>query len=132
MRRLVLLAPVVLVVAACGQTAVKPYLPGPTAKCLRSAGFKVSTGADVPLVPSTAPNGGLIAHTNDGSNTLQIAFAADAGDAPHLEQAFRRAAPKALRAHIQDVMRKKGNAVLFWTVSPTAAQEQTVFGCLRS
>jgi hypothetical protein len=133
MRRLLLLAPVALVAAACGQSAVKPFVADPTATCLRGKGFQVSTkDADIGLVASTAANGGLRATPQGGGNTLILAFAADGKGAASIEGAFRRFAPKKLRPHLGDVMSAKRNAVLLWTVSPTAAQQQTVLDCLRS
>ena len=121
-----------LAVAGCGSGSPKPFVPDATASCLRQHGFTASTTARVPLVASTAANGGLIASPRDGGNTLVIGFAADTGDAANLEQAFRRVAPPRYRAHIRDVMTSKENAVLLWTVSPTPAQQQTAVGCLQS
>jgi hypothetical protein len=133
MRRLPLLLPLALLVAACGQSTVKPFVAGPTAKCLRGKGFEVSTkDADLGLVASTAANGGLRATPQGGGNTLVLAFGADGKDAANLERAFRRFAPKKLRPHLGDVMSTKRNAVLLWTVSPRAEQQATVLACLRS
>ena len=133
MRRLLLLAPLALVAAACGQTAAKPFVAVPTAKCLRDKGFEVSTkDADLGLVASTAANGGLRATPKGGGNTLILAFAADGKGATSIEGAFRRFAPKKLRPHLGDVMSAKRNAVLLWTVSPTAEQQAAVLACLRS
>jgi hypothetical protein len=133
MRRLLLLAPVALLAAACGQTAAKPFLPGSTGKCLRAAGFTVSTAdADVPLVAAAAANGGLRATPKGGGNTLIMAFAADGKDAANVETSIRRVAPKSLRPHLGDVMSSKRNAVLLWTVSPQPGEQQIVLGCLRS
>ncbi|TML89076.1 MAG: hypothetical protein E6G08_06310 [Actinobacteria bacterium] len=133
MRRLLLLVPLALLAAACGQTAAKPFAAGPTASCLRTKGFQVSTkDADIGLVASTAANGGLLATPKGGGNTLVLAFAADGKGAGSIEGAFRRFAPKKLRPHLGDVMSAKRNAVLLWTVSPTAEQQATVLACLRS
>jgi hypothetical protein len=132
-RRLVLLAPLALVAAACGSSTVKPFLPEPTAKCLRGESFTVSTAdRDVPLVAAAAANGGLRATPQGGGNTLIMAFAEDGKDATNVERAIRRVAPATLRPHLQDVMSAKRNAVLLWTVSPTAAQQATALDCLRS
>jgi hypothetical protein len=133
MRRLLPLALVAVLAAACGSSAAKPFAPGPTAKCLRDAGFTVSTAeSDVPLVASAAANGGLRASPKEGGNTLVIAFAADGKDAGNVERSIRRVAPAKLKPHLGDVMSAKRNAVLLWTVSPTAQQQQVVLGCLRS
>jgi hypothetical protein len=133
MRRLLLLAPLALLAAACGQSASKPFTAAPTATCLKAAGYTVSTDdADVGLVASSATNGGLRATPKGGGNTLVLAFAADGKDAANIEGAFRRFAPKKLRPHLGDVMSAKRNAVLLWTVSPTPDQQQAVLSCLRS
>ncbi len=133
MRRLLLLAPLAVVAAACGQGAAKPFLPGPTAKCLRQAGFHVSTSeADVPIVAAAAANGGLRASPKSGGNTLVVAFAADGPDALTVEKSIRRVAPPKLRPHLGDVMTQKRNAVVLWTVSPGPELQQTALGCLRS
>jgi hypothetical protein len=133
MRRLLLLAPLALLLTACGQSTVKPFLPGATATCLRGQGFQVSTtDADVPLVAAAAANGGLRATPKDGGNTLIMAFAENGKDAVEVERRIRHVAPPALRPHLGDVMTAKRNAVLLWTVSPTAAQQQAALDCLRS
>jgi hypothetical protein len=132
-RRLLLLAPLALLAAACGQTTVKPFLPGPTAKCLSGAGFTVSTSdAAVPLVAATAANGGLRATPKGGGNTLIMAFANTGKDAADVERAIRRVAPAKLRPHLGDVMSVKRNAVLLWTVSPRAEIQAAALNCLRS
>ena len=134
MPRLPLLAiPLAFLVAGCGSGAAKPFVPGATAACLRQHGFSASTAdTRVPLVASTAANGGLIAAPKQGGNTLVIGFGADTPDASNLERAFRRVAPPRYRAHIRDVMTSKRNAVLLWTVSPTPDQQQTALACLQS
>jgi hypothetical protein len=132
-RRLLLLAPLAAVAAACGSATVKPFLPEPTATCLRGQGFTVSTAAaDVPLVAAAAANGGLRAAPQGGGNTLVMAFAEDGKDASNVERSIRRVAPAKLRPHLQDVMSAKRNAVLLWTVTPTAAQQAAALNCLRS
>jgi hypothetical protein len=133
MRSLLLLAPIALVAAACGQGVAKPFLPGPTAKCLRQHNFTVSTSdANVPLVASTAANGGLRATPKAGGNTLIVAFGADGNDAARVRRSFRRVAPSSLRPHLADVMSSQGNAVLLWTITPAPELEQTALGCLSS
>ena len=136
MRRLALLAPLpalALLVAGCGGGGAKPFVPDATAKCLRQHGFTATTAdSAVPLVFSTAANGGLSAKPPGGGNQLSIGFGTDANDALGLEKAVRRVAPKKLRPHLSDVMTSKRNAVLLWTVSPTPAQQQTALGCLQS
>jgi hypothetical protein len=132
-RRLLLLAPLALLVVACGSSGSKPFMPGPTSKCLREHHYTTSSkDTDVGLIASAAPNGGLRVLPPEGGNTLVVAFGTDATDATSIETAYRRVAPPKLRPHLGDVMTSKRNAVLVWTVSPTPAQQQTVLGCLSS
>jgi hypothetical protein len=129
---LLVLAASLLVLAACGSSGEKSFLPGPTAACLRQHGFDASTSQGVPLVESAAANGGLRASPPEGGNTLVIGFAEDANGATDLRRSIRRLAPPRLRAHLRDIMSSSGNAVLVWTVSPTQEQQQTALGCLSS
>ena len=135
MRRLLLLVPIGLVAAACGgsTSSTKPFLPAPTAACLRTQGFTVSTRQkDLQFVIALADNGGLLAHTAKNENTLQIAFTNGPRDAVDEFRAIERVAPKELRLHIRDVASIARNAVLLWTIAPTAKQQQTVVDCLKS
>ena len=129
---LLVLAAVVLVLAACGSTTEKAFLPGPTAACLRQHKFDVSTTKGVPLAESAAANGGLRATPPERGNTLVIGFAADEKDAGELRRSIRRLAPPRLRPRLGDIMSSSRNAVLVWTISPTPAQQQTALGCLST
>ena len=129
---LLVLLVAVTALAACGSSVPKPYLPGPTAACLEQHNYTVSTSKGVPLVESTAANGGLVARPQAGGNTLVIGFAEDADGAADLQKAVRRFAPPKLRPHLRDIMSATKNAVLVWTVSPSPEQQQTVVGCLSS
>jgi hypothetical protein len=134
-RRLLLLVPIGLLAVACGgsSSAKKPFLPEPTASCLRTQGFTVSTRQkDLQFVFQLADNGGLVAHAPKNENTLQIAFAAGPKAAVDEYRAIARVAPKELRLHIRDVASIARNAVLLWTIAPTQKQTQTVLDCLKS
>jgi hypothetical protein len=132
-RRLLLLVPAAALVAACGSSGSKPYVPSTTAKCLKQHQYTVKTNdPHLSLVFQTAANGGLVATPPGGGNVLEIGFGTDAADAAKLQSGIRRVAPKKLRPHLGDIMTTKRNAVLLWTVSPTPAQQQTVLGCLGS
>ncbi len=127
------LALVPLALTACGGSSVqKPFLPGPTADCLRDKGYTVSTEKGVDLVIASAEYGGLRALKPKGDNELQIAFAAGPGDADFELQAIQRTAPPRLRIRIRDITREKRNAVLRWTIAPTPDDEQTALDCLSS
>jgi hypothetical protein len=131
-------APVLLVlgavVAGCGQTTVKPFLPDPTAACLRQNGFSVVTGdaAVGDVVASAAANGALRARPAGGGNTLILAFAADSDGAKGIVQAYRRFAPPSLRPHLEDILSSKRNAVFKWTVAPSSEQQASATSCLKT
>jgi hypothetical protein len=119
-----------LLAAGCSSGEPSAYKAGPTAKCLKGDGYKVTTDdAKVGLVAANAENGGLRA--NEPGNALTIAFAKNSDDAIQTAGAMKRFAPKKLRPHILDVMRTNKNAVLLWTVTPPQAELDRVYGCLK-
>jgi hypothetical protein len=132
-RRFPLLAALVvpLVLAACGSGSPKPYTAAGTKACLAQKGFTGVTtdSAKVGFIAGFADNGGLQARSPLG-NVVTIAFTADSGSVAGEEKAFRRAAPPSLRPHMGDIMESKGNAVLVWTVSPSAQELSDAEGCL--
>jgi hypothetical protein len=137
MRRLLVLVSVALVATACGgaKQSRGPYLPGPTADCLRSHGFHASTRSkDVQLLFATAGRGGLHAwHDSEKQgNQLQIAFATNRKGATIEYYAIRRQLPRHVRLRIFDVARVKRNAVILWTIAPTPTDDQAAIDCLRT
>jgi hypothetical protein len=132
-RALIALALVPLALTACGSSAsTEPFLPGPTAKCLRDKGYTLSQDKGVDLVISSAEYGGLRASKPNGDNDLEIAFAAGPQDAQLELKAISRTAPPRLRLRIGDITRVKRNAVLRWTIAPASDEEQTALDCLSS
>jgi len=133
MRRVPLLLAVAFALAACGGNSTAPFQAGPTAKCLRAKGFRVTTAeAKIGFVAAAAANGGLRAVPPDG-NALTIAFGSDGKDAvQHLIPAFRRFASPHYRKRFSDIFERKRNAVLIWTIAPTVEDLQTATGCLTS
>jgi hypothetical protein len=119
-----------LLLAGCTDTEASVYKAEPTAKCIREAGYRVTTDpAELGVVEHNAENGGLIAY--EPGNAVRIAFAADSDDALGVERGFRRFVSKTVRPHITDVMRTNKNAVLLWTVTPPIEELNKVFGCLK-
>ena len=135
MRRIPLLAAalVVLVLAACGGSAKKPYTAAGTKACLAEKGFTAVTTAPakVGFIAAFAANGGIQAKSKSG-NVLTIAFGDDATAAPGIEKQYRKAAPANLRPHMSDIMESQGNAVLVWTVSPSQQELSDAESCLHS
>ena len=126
------LALLVIVAAGCGARSSKPFTAAGTQACIAKKGFtEVTTSRlKVGFIAGFAENGGLRAKAPDG-NVLTIAFTADAKSADSTKQAFRDHAPPKLRPRMNDIMESQGNAVLVWTVSPTATQLADVEGCLH-
>jgi hypothetical protein len=125
----VLLLLLAILLAGC-ETEPSVYKAEPTAKCLRTHSYEVTTDPQqLGVVEGHTENGGLIAR--HPGNAVRIAFGASSDDAPGIENGYRRFAPKKLKPHIDDVMRTQKNAVLLWTVTPPQDEMDTVFGCLK-
>jgi hypothetical protein len=120
-------------VAGCGAPKPKPFTAQGTVACMTNKGFTHVTTDPVKVgfIAGFADNGGLRATTRDG-NVLTIAFAADESAVDSTKQAFRNHAPAKLRPRLADIMEAQGNAVLVWTVSPTAKQLADAESCLHS
>jgi hypothetical protein len=117
-----------LAVTGCGTKATKVYRVDGTAKCLRDAGYRVST-VNLGLVADSAPLGSLRAFKP--GNAVTISFGNDHREALNISELYRKFAPKKLRPHIDDVMEIQKNAVVLWTVTPPSADHDKVFGCLK-
>jgi hypothetical protein len=130
MTRVSILLVLGLLAAGCSSGEPSAYKAEPTAKCLRSHGFQVTTeDSKVGVIAANAPNGGL--RVNEPGNALTAAFAQNSDDAIQIAAAFKKFAPKKLRPHILDVMRTEKNAVLLWTVTPPQEEMNKVFACLK-
>ncbi|MDX6369871.1 MAG: hypothetical protein QOG93_1373 [Gaiellaceae bacterium] len=130
MTRVSILLVLGLLAAGCSSGEPSAYKAEPTAKCLRSHGFQVTTeDSKVGVIAANAPNGGL--RVNEPGNALTAAFAQNSDDAIQIAAAFKKFAPKNLRPHILDVMRTEKNAVLLWTVTPPQEEMNKVFACLK-
>jgi len=129
--RLTLLLLVVLALLAAGcNTEPAVYKAAPTAKCLRSDGYDVTTAdAELGLVERNAANGGLIA--SKPGNAFRVAFAENSDASRGLEHAYSVFASKQVRPHISDVLRTQKNAVFRWTVTPSQKEIDEVFACLK-
>jgi hypothetical protein len=119
-----------LLLAGCSSGEPSTFKAGPTAKCLKGKGYRVTTDdTKVGVIAANAPNGGLLAR--EAGNALTIAFAENSDDAIKTAAAVKDFAPKKLRPHILDVMRTQKNAVLLWTVTPPQEELNTVYACLK-
>jgi hypothetical protein len=130
---LVTLALLVLVAAGCGARNGKPFTAKGSAACFKTKGFTQVTTDPLKLgfIAAFADNGGLRATASDG-NVLTVAFTADESSVASTEQAYRSHAPAKLRPRMNDIMEAERNAVLVWTVSPTAKQLADAKSCLHA
>ena len=128
----VLLVAFCVAAAGCGARSSKPFTAAGSAACFTKKGFtQVTTDqAKVGFIAGFAANGGLRA-TAGGNNILTVAFAEDEASAPSTEKAFRRFAPPKLRPRMADIMEAERNAVLVWTVTPSAQELADAKGCLH-
>jgi hypothetical protein len=113
--------------AGCGGDEVSLYQLRPTRSCLENADLE-PTQRNLDFVASTALGGAL--RVRFAGNLLSLTFGRSQKEAERLERAYRRFAPR--RFPIQDVLRREGNVVMLWGVSPTIDQLDTVMRCLRS
>jgi hypothetical protein len=128
----VTLALLVLVAAGCGARNSKPFTAKGSAACFSTKSFTEVTTDPLKLgfIAAFADNGGLRATASDG-NVLTVAFTADESSVAATEQAYRSHAPARLRPRMNDIMEAARNAVLVWTVSPTAKQLADAKSCLH-
>jgi hypothetical protein len=128
----VTLALLVLVAAGCGARNSKPFTAKGSAACFSTKSFTEVTTDPLKLgfIAAFADNGGLRATASDG-NVLTVAFTADESSVAATEQAYRSHAPARLRPRMNDIMEAERNAVLVWTVSPTAKQLADAKSCLH-
>jgi hypothetical protein len=129
-RALIAIVLVALAAAGCGARSSKPFTAQGTVGCLKEKGFAVTTDpAQVGFIAAFAENGGLRATSKTGG-VVTIAFTKDQASVPDTEKAFRSHASARLRPHFNDVLRTNRNAVMVWTITPTADDDQTVNACL--
>ncbi len=120
----------VLVAAACGASEPSVYKPTGTADCLRGDDYRVTTDVSkVGVVAASASLGALRAF--EPGNTLTISFGSGPVEAAAIVRGYRRFAPKRLKRHLDDVLRTEKNAVLLWTITPSAEKLDAVLGCLK-
>jgi hypothetical protein len=118
---------VVLVLAACGGGG--SFQRDATADCLRDAGADVSTTKDdLDYVAQAASGGGIYAKV-DGT-AVTVSFDRTEQDAERTEAAYKVFAD-AFDSPVDDILKRKGNAVLMWDATPTGEQSSTVEDCLK-
>lgn len=129
MKRLVLVAAFVLVLAACGKQATPLYTKQATSACLEKAGLHprpVDGASD--FVANSATGGAF--HVALTGNQVTVSFGQTVADADNLDQAYRRF--RAKNVGIDDVLRRQGNAIMLWHMHPSDADLATITNCLKS
>jgi hypothetical protein len=125
------MAVVALLAAGCGARSNTPFTAQGTIACLKAKGFTVTTDpTQLGFIAAFAENGGLRA-SSQGGNVVTIAFTKDESTVQDTVKAFKSHASAALRPHFSDVLRTNRNAVMVWTTTPSADDDQTVEGCLK-
>lgn len=127
MKRIVLIAaPLVLLVAACGGPAgTSLHSLQKTRACLITKHVKL--GGQLDFVATTATGGAVQAHLPP--NFVTIVFGQTVTDADNIYQAYHRFRGK--NVGIDDVLRQDANAVMLWHEHPSDADLATVTGCLK-
>src|SRR3954452_2678397 len=126
MRFALIVAPLVLLLAACGGSGgSKLYSLQKTRACLTAK--HVALGGPLDFVATTATGGALKAHLPP--NFVTVVFGATVGDANNIDDAYRRF--RAKNVGIEDVLREDGNAVLLWHEHPSDADLTKVRDCLK-
>ena len=128
MKRLPVIAAIVLLAAGCGKPAAKLYTQQASSACLQKAGIQVGAVGTDDFVASSATGGAFHATLTD--NAVTVSFGQTLADAGNIDQAYRRF--HAANVGIDDVLRTQGNAVMLWHQHPTDADIATVTGCLSS
>jgi hypothetical protein len=129
-RRLLILGGCALLLAGCGKKheSGELYTLAPTARCLSSHGFSVSTRQrDVNFIAFSAPEGGLRARM--GAADLIIAFGNSSDDRRQILLGVKRFAQ---RGRIFGHRIGRANVVMMWAYRPAKQTEKLVIGCLNS
>jgi hypothetical protein len=127
-KRLSIIAAIVLLAAGCGKPKEKLYAEQPTSSCLQKAGVQVGGVGSDDFVASSATGGAFHATLKD--NQVTVSFGETLVDADNIDQAYRRFHAK--NVGIDDVLRTQGNAVMLWHQHPSDDDISTITGCLSS
>jgi hypothetical protein len=127
-KRLALVAALLLVVAGCGKSSTPLYTKSATTACLEKAGLhpKPVTGTS-DFVANSATGGAF--HVTVPGNEVTVSFGETVADADNLDQAYRRF--RAKNVGIDDVLRRQGNAIMLWHAHPEDTQLGPVTSCLK-
>ena len=128
MKRLAVVAGLVLLVTGCGKAKTPLYTREATVACLQGTGLhpRPVTGSS-DFVANSATGGAFRVALTD--NQVTVAFGETVPDADNLDQAYRRF--RAKNVGIDDVLRRHANAVMLWHMHPDDADLATITNCLK-
>jgi hypothetical protein len=116
----------VVFLAGCGSTTL--YKADKTRSCLTSEDATIQVPAG-DFVATAATGGAFVARLSD--NHVTIVFGQKETEASDIAAAYQHFAASNVRANIQDVLERYGNAVLLWHLHPNSADLALVTGCLK-
>ena len=128
--RWALLAVLAIALTGCGSKSSEAnYTRDATAECL-SAGYEVHVDhAHTDTIASAASGGALEIDLRDDLRLI-IAFGLTVDNAKSTEAAYRTFA-KVIGAPADKVLDRRGNAVLWWSDTPTGDETEIALNCLK-
>jgi hypothetical protein len=129
-KRFVLIVLAAFAVAGCGggSSSSTPYTRAASKQCIETTlGIHSFPAVGDDFVASTASSGAMRVRLSD--NAVTILFGASEDEANNLADAYRRFHAK--NVGVEDILRTQNNAVLLWQLHPSAADENSIHGCLK-
>ncbi len=125
---LVAVAAGAVLVAGCGGSSAKVYEAAATQACLEQAGATiVAVDESIDIVAESALGGSLGAKI--GENRVTIAFGRSDAEGSVLESAYKQYGSRDVP--IDQVLQRRGNAVLLWAGPPSPQDTDAVRSCLK-
>ncbi len=119
----------VVLLAGCGGSTAKVYPAAATQACLEQAGRKiVPVDKKIDIVAENALGGSLGAEI--GPNQVTISFGRSDAEGAVIERAYTKYGSRDVP--IDQVLQRKGNAVLLWAGAPAPQDADAVRSCLKS
>ena len=118
-----------VLVAGCGGSSAKVYAAAPTKACLKQAGATiVAVDETIDVVAESALGGSVGAKV--GENRVTIAFGRSDAEGSVLAGAYEKYGSRDVP--IDQVLQRRGNAVLLWAGPPSPQDTDAVRSCLRA
>ena len=117
-----------MLLAGCGGSSAKVYTVAKTRGCLEQAGIAiVAVDQTTDVVAESALGGSLGARI--GQNRVTIAFGRSDAEGSVLAGAYKKYGSRDVP--IDQVLQRKGNAVLLWAGAPSPRDADAVSSCLK-